>query len=217
MNFEIDDIGKLIEVLAEYPDLCGLNVTIPYKEQVLPYLASIDDGAEAIGAVNVIKITHGKKDGEIFLRGYNSDAIGFQQSIQPLLQSHHQKAMVLGTGGASKAVSYALEKMGIEVMHVSRRKSATTHTYDELTKAMVLDHKVVVNTTPLGMFPNVDQCPDFPYRFLTKEHLCYDLVYNPDVTTFMKKAQQAGAEVKNGLEMLLLQAFAAYEIWTTEM
>lgn len=217
LNFEIEDIGKLMEVLAEYPDLCGLNVTIPYKEQVLPYLTSIDDGAEAIGAVNVIKITHGKKDGEIFLRGYNSDAIGFQQSIQPLLQSHHQKAMVLGTGGASKAVSYALEKMGIEVMHVSRRKSATTHTYDELTKAMVLDHKVVVNTTPLGMFPNVDQCPDFPYRFLTKEHLCYDLVYNPDVTTFMKKAQQAGAEVKNGLEMLLLQAFAAYEIWTTEM
>ncbi|MDO4510643.1 MAG: shikimate dehydrogenase [Bacteroidales bacterium] len=214
LNFEIEDIGQVMEVIAEYPDLRGLNVTIPYKEQVLPYLTSIDDGAKAIGAVNVIKITRGKKDNEIELRGYNSDAIGFMKSVEPYINEHRRKAMVLGTGGAAKAVTYALNKLGVEVMHVSRRKSAATHTYDELTKAMVAEHKIIVNTTPLGMFPNVDQCPDFPYRFLTKGHLCYDVVYNPDVTLFMKKSQEAGAEVKNGLEMLLLQAFAAYDIWT---
>lgn len=214
MNFEIEDIGQIMEVIAEYPELRGLNVTIPYKEQVLPYLTSIDDAAKAIGAVNVIKITHGQKDNEVQLRGYNSDAIGFMKSIEPFVNESRQKAMVLGTGGASKAVTYALNKLGVEVTHVSRQKSAATHTYDELTKAMVNEHKIIVNTTPLGMFPNVDTCPDFPYRFLSKNHFCYDLVYNPDVTLFMKKSKEAGAEVKNGLEMLLLQAFAAYDIWT---
>lgn len=216
MNFEIDDIGKIMEVIAEYPNLCGLNVTIPYKEQVIPYLTAIDEGAKTIGAVNVIKITRGKKDNEVQLKGYNSDAIGFLESIKPLLKPHHQKAMVLGTGGAAKAVTFALEQLSMEVMHVSRQKSAFTHTYDELTKAMVAEHQVIVNTTPLGMFPNVDKCPDFPYRFLTRKHLCYDLVYNPDVTLFMKNSAKAGAEVKNGTEMLLLQAFKAYDIWTKE-
>lgn len=214
MNFEIEDIGDLMEVIAEYPNLCGLNVTYPYKEQVLPYLTSIDDAAKAIGAVNVIKITRGPKDNDVELRGYNSDTIGFMKSVEPFVNENRKKAMVLGTGGASKAVTYALSKLGIEVMLVSRQKSAATHTYDELTKAMVNEHKIIVNATPLGMFPHTDTCPDFPYRFLGKSHLCYDLIYNPDVTLFMQKSKAAGAEVKNGLEMLLLQAFAAYDIWT---
>lgn len=214
MNFEIDDIGKIKEVIAEHPNLCGLNVTIPYKEQVLPFLTSIDDGARAIGAVNVINITRGHNDKGLMLRGYNSDAIGFLKSIEPFVREDRRKAMVLGTGGASKAVTYALNKLGVEVMHVSRRKSAATYTYDEITKAMVNEHKIIVNATPLGMFPHIDKCPDFPYRFLSKNHLCYDLTYNPEVTLFMQKSKAAGAEVKNGLEMLLLQAFAAYDIWT---
>ena len=165
MNFEIEDIGDLMEVIAEYPNLCGLNVTYPYKEQVLPYLTSIDDAAKSIGAVNVIKITRGPKDNDVELRGYNSDTIGFMKSVEPFVNENRKKAMMLGTGGASKAVTYALRKLGIEVMLVSRQKSAATHTYDELTKAMVNEHKIIVNATPLGMFPHTDTCPDFPYRF----------------------------------------------------
>lgn len=214
LNFEIEDIGDIMEVIAEHPNLCGLNVTYPYKEKVLPYLTSIDDGAKAIGAVNVIKISHTGKGNGIELRGYNSDAIGFMKSVEPFVTEGRTKAMVLGTGGASKAVSYALSQLGVEVMLVSRRKSAATHTYDELTKAMVADHKIIINATPLGMLPHIDKCPDFPYRFLGKGHLCYDLIYNPDVTLFMQKSKAAGAEVKNGLEMLLLQAFASYDFWT---
>lgn len=214
LNFEIEDIGQLMEVISEYPNLDGLNVTVPYKEQVIPYLDSIDDGARNIGAVNVIKFIRNDRENELKLRGYNSDVIGFGKSIEPYIDAKHRQAMVLGSGGASKAVSYALNKFGVEVMHVSRKKSASTVTYEELTKAMVHEHKIIVNTTPLGMFPDVDKCPDFPYRFLTKEHLCYDLIYNPDETLFMKQSKEHGAEVKNGLEMLLLQGFAAYEIWT---
>ena len=193
LNFEIEDIGQLMEVISEYPNLDGLNVTAPYKEQVIPYLDSIDDGARNIGAVNVIKFIRNDRENELKLRGYNSDVIGFGKSIEPYIDAKHRQAMVLGSGGASKAVSYALNKFGVEVMHVSRKKSASTVTYEELTKAMVHEH---------------------PYRFLTKEHLCYDLIYNPDETLFMKQSKEHGAEVKNGLEMLLLQGFAAYEIWT---
>lgn len=215
-NFDIDDINKLMELLSEYPEINGLNVTIPYKEQVMPYLASIDSDAQAIGAVNVIKFIR-DENGELqSLRGYNSDAPAFAQTMKPLLNSARTSAMVLGTGGASKAVKHALESLGIEVHLVSRRKSATTLAYEELTKAMVTQSKIIVNATPLGMYPKVDECPDFPYRFLTHEHLCYDLIYNPDETLFMKKSKEAGAEVKNGLEMLLLQAFISYEIWTKD-
>lgn len=215
-NFDIDDVNKLMELLSEYPEINGLNVTIPYKEQVMPYLASIDDDAQAIGAVNVIKFIR-DENGELqSLRGYNSDAPAFAQTMKPLLNSARTSAMVLGTGGASKAVKHALESLGIEVHLVSRRKSATTLAYEELTKAMVAQSKIIVNATPLGMYPKVDECPDFPYRFLTHDHLCYDLIYNPDETLFMRKSKEAGAEVKNGLEMLLLQAFISYEIWTKE-
>ncbi len=211
INFEIPDVGMLMEVVAENENLNGLNVTIPYKEQVIPFLDEIDQAASEVGAVNVIKFIRGK-DG-LRLKGYNSDIIGFTDSIKSLLKPHHQSALVLGTGGAAKAVSYSLRKLGLEVQLVSRRKSANTLVYEELTKNDLKTHKVIVNTTPLGMYPNVDTCPDIPYRYLTSQHLCYDLIYNPDETLFLKNSRLAGAQVKNGLEMLLLQAFASYSIW----
>lgn len=211
INFEIPDVGMLMEVVAENENLNGLNVTIPYKEQVIPFLDEIDLAASEVGAVNVIKFIRGK-DG-LRLKGYNSDIIGFTDSIKSLLKPHHQSALVLGTGGAAKAVSYSLRKLGLEVQLVSRRKSANTLVYEELTKNDLKTHKVIVNTTPLGMYPNVDTCPDIPYRYLTSQHLCYDLIYNPDETLFLKNSRLAGAQVKNGLEMLLLQAFASYSIW----
>ena len=211
INFEIPDVGMLMEVVAENENLNGLNVTIPYKEQVIPFLDEIDPAASEVGAVNVIKFIRGK-DG-LRLKGYNSDIIGFTDSIKSLLKPHHQSALVLGTGGAAKAVSYSLRKLGLEVQLVSRRKSANTLVYEELTKNDLKTYKVIVNTTPLGMYPNVDTCPDIPYRYLTSQHLCYDLIYNPDETLFLKNSRLAGAQVKNGLEMLLLQAFASYSIW----
>ena len=211
INFEIPDVGMLMEVVAENENLNGLNVTIPYKEQVIPFLDEIDPAASEVGAVNVIKFIRGK-DG-LRLKGYNSDIIGFTDSIKSLLKPHHQSALVLGTGGAAKAVSYSLRKLGLDVQLVSRRKSANTLVYEELTKNDLKKHKVIVNTTPLGMYPNVDTCPDIPYRYLTSQHLCYDLIYNPDETLFLKNSRLAGAQVKNGLEMLLLQAFASYSIW----
>ncbi|MGM9812573.1 MAG: shikimate dehydrogenase family protein, partial [Muribaculaceae bacterium] len=171
----------------------------------------IDPAASEVGAVNVIKFVRGK-DG-LRLKGYNSDIIGFTDSIKSLLKPHHQSALVLGTGGAAKAVSYSLRKLGLEVQLVSRRKSANTLVYEELTKNDLKTQKVIVNTTPLGMYPKVDTCPDIPYRYLTSQHLCYDLIYNPDETLFLKNSRLAGAQVKNGLEMLLLQAFASYSIW----
>ena len=216
VNFELDDIGEFMEVVSEYPNLCGLNVTTPYKEQVMPYLASLDPDAEAVGAVNVIKFIRDDKGELVELRGYNSDTIGFGRSMEALITPSRDKALVLGTGGAAKAVCHALRKLGVEPQLVSRQKSASTVTYEELTRAMVATAKIVVNATPVGMYPNVDECPDFPYRFLGKEHLCYDLIYNPDETLFMKRSREAGAKVKNGLEMLLLQAFASYEIWNSK-
>lgn len=212
MNFEIPDIGDLMEVVSEHPNLAGLNVTIPYKEQVLPYLDEIDEDAAKIGAVNVIKFIK-SKNGDLLFKGFNSDIVGFCDSIRPLLKPVHKKALVLGTGGAAKAVSRGLENMGIEPVYVSRTAREGVITYADLTPEIMASHKVIVNTTPLGMYPHVDECPDIPYDCLDADSLCYDLLYNPDVTLFMKRASQHGAEVKNGLEMLLLQAFVSWEIW----
>lgn len=213
VNFEIPRIEDFMEVIEENPNLCGLNVTIPYKEQVIPYLDELDKDTAKIGAVNVIKIIRPSK-GKIKLVGYNSDIIGFTQSIEPLLQPQHTKALILGTGGASKAVYHGLANLGIRSTFVSRtKKSDNILTYNELTPEIMQEHTVIVNTTPLGMYPNVDFCPDIPYDQLTPNHLLYDLLYNPSETLFMKKGMERGATVKNGLEMLLLQAFAAWEIW----
>lgn len=217
INFEIEDLGLLWEIISEYPNLNGLNVTAPYKEKVIDYLDSLDDDARDVGAVNVIRFIRDKKSGKLTeLRGYNSDVAGFEKTLGDVLTPTRTRAMVLGTGGASKAVSAALRRHGVEVQLVSRRKSEHTVVYEEITRAMVANHTLIVNATPLGKYPDDDQCPDFPYRFLTKEHLCYDLIYNPDETLFMKNSARYGAATKNGIEMLLLQAFDSYEIWTQD-
>src|SRR5574344_220897 len=212
INLEIPDINNFPEIIEANPNLHGLNVTIPYKEKVIPYLDELDKQAAAIGAVNVIKIIR-NKGGKPKLIGYNSDIIGFTQSIQPLLQSHHKKALILGTGGASKAVFHGLKNLGIEAKFVSRTARFGMLTYEELNAEIIKEYTVIVNCTPVGMYPKVDACPDIPYEAITSEHLLYDLLYNPNITLFMKKGEAKGAVTKNGLEMLLLQAFAAWEIW----
>lgn len=213
VNFEIPDIGDFMEVISENPNLAGLNVTIPYKEQVIAYMNEMDADAAKIGAVNVIKFIPSAK-GPLF-KGYNSDIIGFSDSIKPLLTPARDKALVLGTGGAAKAVFHGLQNLGVEATYVSRTAAPGRLIYDDLDNAIIANHKIIVNATPLGMYPHIDECPDIPYDALTPEHLCYDLLYNPDTTLFMRKAAEYGAETKNGLEMLLLQAFAAWNIWNS--
>ena len=214
INFEIPTITDFKNVLKQNPTLNGINVTIPYKTQVIPFLDELTDNAKAIGAVNVIKLTKGYF-GQTKLVGHNTDILGFKQSIEPLLDpTKHKKALILGTGGASKAIFHGLKQLGIESIFVSRTPIKDGLTYNDLTPAIIEAHTVIVNTTPVGMFPHSDACPDIPYEHITDQHLLYDLLYNPDETLFMKKGKQQGAEVKNGLEMLLLQAFAGWKIWT---
>ena len=214
INFEIPTITDFKNVLKQNPTLNGINVTIPYKTQVIPFLDELTDNAKAIGAVNVIKLTKGYF-GQTKLVGHNTDILGFKQSIEPLLDpTKHKKALILGTGGASKAIFHGLKQLGVESIFVSRTPIKDGLTYNDLTPAIIEAHTVIVNTTPVGMFPHSDACPDIPYEHITDQHLLYDLLYNPDETLFMKKGKQQGAEVKNGLEMLLLQAFAGWKIWT---
>ena len=211
VNFEIPTIDELPNILLSNPDLMGLNVTIPYKEQVIPYLDELDPDAATIGAVNVIKIR--KQKGKIKLIGYNSDIIGFTDSLEPMLEAHHKKALILGTGGASKAIFHGLKKLGVEAKFVSRTARKDMFTYEDLTPEIMDEYKIIVNCTPVGMYPRANEYPNIPYECLTPNHLLYDLLYNPDTTLFMKKGADHGAVVKNGLEMLLLQAFAAWDIW----
>jgi shikimate dehydrogenase len=212
INFEIPSIKEFQLIIKKHPNLKGLNVTIPYKEQVIPYLDQLSDNAKLIGAVNVIKIERNK--GKVKLTGYNSDIIGFKRSIEPLIHSHHQKALILGTGGSAKAIFYGLKQLGIESTYVSREKTSPSMlAYNELTPEVFEANTIIVNCTPVGMFPNVDDCPNIPYEWLTDKHLLYDLLYNPDETLFMKLGKENGAAVKNGLEMLLLQAFASWDFW----
>jgi shikimate dehydrogenase len=214
INFEIPTIEHLREVLDSTPDLKGLNVTIPYKEKVIEYLDSVSPEARAIGAVNVIKVTHkGKKT---LLKGFNSDVIGFTQSIEPMLEKCHKKALILGTGGASKAIDYGLRSLGLETVFVSRYERPCTVQYDKLKPEDVKEYNVIVNCTPLGMYPKTEECPLLPYEAMDSNNLLYDLIYNPDETMFMKMGKKYGATVKNGLEMLLLQAFASWEFWNGE-
>jgi len=197
--------------LKEKSQLCGLNVTIPYKQQVIPLLDELDETAAEIGAVNVIKFI--RKDGGLRLKGYNSDAIGFESSISPLLKDFHKKALILGTGGASKAIEYTLRKLGITTTFVSRTAKAGALTYQQLTEAVMADNLVIVNASPVGTFPHVDECPDIPYQFLGSNHLLFDAVYNPPQTLFLQKGQEQGAQVLNGEGMLIGQAQAAWKIW----
>ena len=212
VNFEIPSIQDLRRVIEENPNIYGLNVTIPYKQQVIPYLNELDADAEEIGAVNVIKFIREARQ-KLKLVGYNSDVVGFMGSIKPLLKPHHRKALILGTGGASKAIVYGLRKLGISSVFVSRTKKEGMLTYDELTPEIMQEFTVIINCTPVGMFPHTDTCPALPYECLTEKHLLFDLIYNPEETLFMKKGAAQGAITKNGLEMLLLQAIGAWSIW----
>ena len=211
INFEIPQIDNLTEILASNPELRGLNVTIPYKQQVIPFLDELSPEARAIGAVNVIRVTHKGKN--TFLKGFNSDVIGFTRSIEPMLESIHKKALILGKGGASLAVEYGLKSLGLHTQFVSRTKKPGCITYEEVTPEIVREYNVIVNCTPLGMYPKADTCPDLPYDAMDSHTILYDLIYNPDETLFMKKGAQYGANTKNGLEMLLLQAFASWDFW----
>lgn len=211
INFEIPSIENLPEVIDSNPDLKGLNVTIPYKEKVISYLDSMSPEARAIGAVNVIRITHKGKD--TILKGFNSDVIGFTKSIEPLVESYHKKALILGTGGASKAIDYGLKSLGLKTVFVSRYERPGTIQYSNITPEVIKEYNVIVNCTPVGMYPHVDECPNLPYEAMDNHTLLYDLIYNPDKTMFMRRGEEHGATVKNGLEMLLLQAFASWKFW----
>lgn len=214
-NFEFAEVADAVAYLLQQDDLQGFNVTIPHKQAIMPYLNGLSAEAEAIGAVNVVCVKR-DADGTVKLLGCNSDVVGFSNSIQPLLRPKlHSKALVLGTGGASKAVMYGLRKLGVEPIYVSRTPKEGQLTYDDLTSEVMRDYKVIVNCTPLGMYPKVDACPDIPYQYLTPDHLLYDLVYNPLETLFMKRGAAQGAVVKNGLEMLHLQAEAAWVDWNS--
>ena len=215
LNFEIPSIEEFPNIIASHPELLGLNVTIPYKQQVMQYLDEISPEAKAIGAVNVVRCQRSTVNCQPKLTGYNSDVIGFVESIKPLLKPHHEKALILGTGGASKAIHYGLEeKLGMETLFVSRTSRENMITYNDITKDLLQDYTVIVNCSPVGMFPKVDECPVLPYEAMNENHLLYDLVYNPLETLFMKKGAAQGATVKNGLEMLHLQAIASWEFWT---
>ena len=267
LNFDIPSIDMLPQIVAEHPNLRGLNVTIPYKKAVIPFLDELSDEARAIGAVNVVKISrlndfaisplekeqqgpgnlsHRNLANRPILTGFNSDIIGFMDSIRPLLQPHHRRALVLGTGGASKAICRGLELLGLEWRYVTRQikspapaitsatdpapsitsvtssvsggLSAGTQpplTYSSLSPALLADYTVIVNCTPLGMFPNVDTAPPIAYAALSPRHLLYDLVYNPEETLFMRQGRRFGATVKGGLEMLHLQALASWRFWNS--
>jgi len=208
-NFDIRSISKFNDIIKKTKDLKGLNVTIPYKEAVIPYLDELNNKALKIGAVNTIKLT---EDGTLI--GYNTDYYGFKKSIQPLLEKHHKRALILGTGGASKAITHALQKLGIDYSFVSRQLTdQVDFTYDTLTNANVAKHQIIINCTPLGTFPNIDDCPDIPYAAITKKHLLYDLVYNPPLSTFLVNGKLKGAKICNGEKMLRLQAEKSWKIW----
>lgn len=205
--FPIESITRLPEILSNNPTLAGLNVTIPYKEQVIDFLDFSSSVVEEIGACNCIKIKDGK------LTGYNTDVIGFTKSLEPKLKSSHKKALVLGTGGAAKAVYYALKQKGIEFLQVSRKSSGQTITYADINEQLLKEHTLIVNTTPVGMYPDVDDAPDIPYQFLGPEHYLFDLVYNPSMTKFLSEGKKRGTEIENGADMLVIQAEASWEIW----
>jgi shikimate dehydrogenase len=207
MNFDIVDIRELPDLIENTPGLKGLNVTIPYKEEVIPLLDAMSKTAAVIGAVNTITI--GKKG----LKGYNTDHYGFRKAIKPLLEAHHKKALILGTGGASKAVAYALRRMKIEYDFVSRNATDVIYSYDCLNEEVFAEYQIIINTTPLGTFPNVDEAPPINYRLFTEGHIAFDLVYNPEETAFLRQAKLYGAVTENGYKMLVHQAEKAWKIW----
>lgn len=211
-NFELDSIEQVKDMVDRNPNLCGFNVTIPYKEDIIPYLTRLDETAQAIGAVNTVKVIHKESGTELI--GYNTDWIGFTESFKELIVGH-SKALILGTGGVSKAVKYALDRMGIENKFVSRNSTFDIMGYYELSPSIMDEYDIIVNCTPLGMWPNTDQCPDIPYTFLSANHVLLDVIANPDETMFMKKGREHGAHAKGGKDMLEQQAVAAWNIWNS--
>ena len=209
-NFDIEAIEDFTDLIsANIKLLTGMNITIPYKESVIPFLDELDKDASEIGAVNTIKFIENGR-----LKGYNTDVVGFQKSIEPLLAAHHEKALILGTGGAAKAIAFVFKKLNIDFLYVSRNpQSADEISYATLDEDKMRTHQIIINCTPLGTFPETEKCPDIPYKYLGNRHLLFDLIYNPSTTTFLQKGNDRGALVKNGLEMLQLQAEKSWEIW----
>ena len=207
LSFPLADIGHLPKLLADQPHLKGFNITIPYKSAVIPYLDVIDDAAAGIGAVNCVALSSGR------LIGYNTDISGFHRSMEPLLKPHHTRALVLGTGGSSLAVQFVLKQLGIDFVKVSRSRGVDRISYEELPPQEVASSKLIINTTPLGMYPQTEAWPPIPYGAITGDHLLFDLIYNPAETAFLKKGKAMGAATQNGLDMLYYQAEANWDIW----
>jgi shikimate dehydrogenase len=209
-NFPLAGIDEFAALIQQNPDLNGLNVTIPYKEKVIPFLTAQSNVVKSIGACNCIRIENGE------LTGHNTDVVGFEESLRPLLQPHHKKALVLGTGGAAKAVHYVLNKLGISFYEVSRTPANNRQiAYQQVDEAVIKEHEVIINTSPLGMYPKVDECPPLPYGALTSKHYLFDLVYNPAKTLFLQKGEEQGAAIKNGHDMLIIQAEESWRIWNS--
>jgi len=226
--YPLENIAELPKLLHKHPDLCGINVTIPHKLNVLKYLDWIEHDARTAGAVNCIRVTEespvmaafsgevGVKGHDFRLEGYNTDIYGFETSLRPLLKPQHDQALVLGDGGAARAVKCVLDNLGITFKCVTRRPMPGNILFSDLTHRQVKNHLLIINTTPVGTYPNVDECPPIPYEAITDDHLLYDLIYNPEQTLFLKKGAERGAHIKNGYEMLVLQAEKSWEIWTSK-
>lgn len=213
--FPLKNINLLKNFITEHPNLVGFNVTIPYKIKILPFLHEIDDAAKKIGAVNTVCVKI--SDGKFLLKGYNTDAFGFEKSINPLLKSQHNSALIFGNGGSAKAVKYVLESRGIECKILIRKNdSKNPFTFENISPEIIDTHKLIVNTTPIGMHPNTENFPNIPYEKISDGHLLFDLIYNPEETQFLTKGKLQGATIKNGLEMLHLQAEKSWEIWNTD-
>ncbi len=206
-NMPLENIGSLPELIASRPGLCGFNVTIPYKEAILPYLTGIDPLAAEIGAVNCVKIEGGE------LTGYNTDAYGFRRALLEFLKGQRPRALVLGSGGVSKAVTFVLKELGMEYLMVSRSQTAGHITYEEVNSAKIYDYPLIINTTPVGTFPDINSCPDIPYEAISTRNFLYDMIYNPPLTFFLERGQSQGARIVNGSGMLAYQAEKSWEIW----
>ena len=226
--FPLEHLNGLPELLHKHPNLCGLNVTIPHKITVMKYLDWIKPDAKEVGAVNCIRISNESPvmaafNGEVGiighdfrLEGFNTDIYGFEMSLKPLLTDNHKKALILGNGGGARAVKYVLNQLDIAYTIVTRKHAEGNMLFNELTGQHIAEHKLIINTTPLGTTPNVNECPPIPYNFITNEHLLYDVVYNPQVSLFLQKGLEKHATIKNGYEMLVLQAEKSWEIWTSK-
>ena len=208
--FENPDLLGFLDQIPELNNLVGFNITIPFKQAVLPFLDSISNEASYVGAVNTVKLKNRK------LLGYNTDVYGFKQSLLPLLNHYHQKALIFGSGGASKAVNYVLKELNIQTVIVSRYSQRGHVTYNQLNENFIKNYNILINTTPLGMYPKLNSTVDIPYQFISTNHLCYDLIYNPAQSLFLQKAADQGATIKNGMEMLELQAERSWEIWNED-